>query len=59
MSTMYNDCKEDIPTDASKPMGRFVTTIHYMDANLMHDMLSGKAVTGYVHFLNQTPTKLW
>jgi hypothetical protein len=55
MSTMYGDCKEDIPADAPKPMGKFVTTVHYVDANLMHDMLSGKAVTGCVHFLNQTP----
>ena len=27
----------------------------YKDANLLHDMTSGKAVTGVLHFLNQTP----
>jgi hypothetical protein len=27
----------------------------YVDANLYHDMLTGKAVTGILHFLNQTP----
>jgi hypothetical protein len=25
MSTLYGDCKEDIPADAPKPMGKFVT----------------------------------
>ena len=55
MGTVYGDCEEDIPTDAPPPKGKFVTTIHYVDANLMHDMISGKSVTGCVHFLNQTP----
>jgi len=27
----------------------------YVDANLYHDMLTGKAVTGILHLLNQTP----
>ena len=31
------------------------TLTHYVDANLMHDALSGKSVTGILHFLNQTP----
>ena len=28
---------------------------HYFDANLMHIILSGKAVTGVVHFYKKTP----
>ena len=32
-----------------------MTLVHYFDANLMHDVLSGKAVTGCVHFANKTP----
>jgi hypothetical protein len=32
-----------------------VLTSHYVDANLMHDMVSGKSVTGCIHFINQTP----
>ena len=27
----------------------------YVDANLMHDLLSGKSVTGILHLLNKTP----
>lgn len=35
-------------------MGPPVTVTTYVDANLCHDMLSGKSVTGIVHFLNKT-----
>ena len=55
MSTVYGNVREDIPTDAPEPLGNFVTTTHYVDANLMHDMISGKSVTGIIHFFNQTP----
>ena len=41
-------------------LGRFdiavhVQTTHYVDANLHHDLATGKAVTAVLHFLNQTP----
>mgnify|MGYP003321639909 CR=1 FL=1 len=35
-------------------MGPSVTITTYVDANLCHDMLSGKSVTGVIHFLNKT-----
>ena len=53
--TVYMDAKERIPEDCPTPLGRFVTTIHYVDANLMHDMVTGKAVTAILHFVNGTP----
>ena len=28
---------------------------HYVDANLYHDVLSGKSVTGVLHLINKTP----
>ena len=52
---VYEDLLEDIPTDAPPALGKRVTFIHWFDANLMHDVLSGKAVTGCVHFANKTP----
>jgi len=55
MNTVYGNVREEIPDDAPEPLGNFVTTTHYVDANLMHDMLSGKSVTGILDFLNQTP----
>ena len=32
-----------------------MTTTTYKDANLYHDLSTGRAVTGALHFLNQTP----
>jgi hypothetical protein len=40
-TTIYGDAKEHIPDDAPPPLGKPVVTISYVDANLMHDMLSG------------------
>ncbi len=37
------------------PLGKSVTLTHYVDANLYHDMLTGRSVTGILHMLNQTP----
>jgi hypothetical protein len=54
MSTVYGNVREEVPSDAPPPLGRFVTTSHYVDANLMHDMMRGKSVTGCIHFFNQT-----
>ena len=53
--TVYSDAKEYIPHDCPEPLGRYVTTTHYVDANLMHDMITGKSVTAILHLLNGTP----
>ena len=53
--TCYPDAKEHIPHDAPEPLGNAVRTTSYVDANLYHDMVSGRSVTGTIHFLNQTP----
>lgn len=37
------------------PHGRPVTLTHYVDANLYHDCLTGRSVTGILHFINATP----
>ena len=39
------------PTARGKP----VLMTSFVDANLMHDLLSGKSVTGVLHFFNKTP----
>jgi hypothetical protein len=53
--TVYGNVKEDIPKDAPKPLGKEVTTISYVDANLLHCLVTGRSVTGILHFLNGTP----
>jgi hypothetical protein len=54
-SSIYGDVKEIIPTDIPEPKGKYVTLSHYFDANLYHDMVTGRSVTAILHFLNQTP----
>ena len=51
--TPYGTPKEDIPKDAPIPRGKRIILTHYFDANLMHDILSGKSVTGVIHFWNK------
>ena len=53
--TCYAGAKEEIPRDAPTPKGKRVVLTTYKDANLYHDLASGKAVTGALHFINQTP----
>ena len=53
--TVYSGACEQIPHEIPKPLGKHVQTTHYVDANLHHDLATGKAVTAALHFLNQTP----
>jgi len=53
--TCYADAKEEIPLDAPEPKGKPVTMTSYFDANLYHNLISGKSVTGCLHLLNKTP----
>ena len=53
--TVYSGACEQVPHDIPKPLGKHVQTTHYVDANLHHDLATGKAVTAALHFLNQTP----
>ena len=49
-----DDAKEEIPLDAPKPKGKSVTVTFFFDANLCHDFISGKSVTGILHQFNKT-----
>ena len=53
--SVYSGACEQIPHDIPKRLGKHVQTTHYVDANLHHDLATGKAVTAVLHFLNQTP----
>ena len=54
--TVYGGVKEVIPKDIFKPLGKRVITTIYLDANLLHDILTRKSVTAVLHFVNTTPT---
>ena len=54
--SVYENVKEEIPKDAPEPLGKFVASVHYVDANLLHDILSGRSVTDILNPRNKTPT---
>ena len=56
--TVYGDAKEEILSLWPKPKGKVVRMTTLKDANLMHCKVTGKACTGIIHFLMQTPF-LW
>ena len=51
----YAGAREDIPSNLPNARGKPVLMTSFVDANLYHDALSGKSVTGVLHFLNKTP----
>ena len=55
MHTIYGNVTEDIPPDMPTPKGRPIRLTTFVDANLMHDLMTGRSCSGILHFLNQTP----
>ena len=37
------------------PKGKPVLTTSFWDANLLHDIITGRSCTGIIHMLNKTP----
>ncbi len=52
--TVYGNVTEVLPSDEPEPLGKPVVLRTYVDANLMHDMVTGRAVTGILHMINNT-----
>ena len=50
----YPGAKEPILDDMPCPLGREVVTTSFVDANLYHDLISGRSVTGCLHMINKT-----
>jgi hypothetical protein len=55
MYSVYGNVEEQVPHDIPEPLGKTVVSLTYEDANLYHDMITGRAVTGILHLLNGTP----
>ena len=53
--SVYGELTEVLPTNAPPPLGNHVTLTHYVDANLMHDVITGRSETGILHLANKTP----
>ena len=54
--TVNAGAKEEIPHDIPEPKGKHVTTTTYVDANLHHDQVTGRAVTACLHLVNASPS---
>ena len=52
---IHRPVSEGLLHDAPKLLGHHMMLSHYVDANLMHCLLTGRSVTGILHFINQTP----
>ena len=52
--SVYAGAEEVIPDDAPKPLGKPVVMTTFVDANLYHDLVNGKSVTGILHLFNKT-----
>ena len=55
METVYGRPQEEIDPRAPEPKGKPIRTTSFCDANLMHDMVTGRSASGILEFLNQTP----
>ena len=53
--SVYGNVEEYVPSDIPEPLGKYVRMTHYVDANLYHDYLTGRSVTGILDLLNSTP----
>jgi hypothetical protein len=53
--SVYGNIKEEIPNDMPKPLGEPVVLTCFVDANLLHDLTTGRSATGIIHMLNLTP----
>jgi hypothetical protein len=51
----YDGAHEVIDPDIPPPLGKSVKCTTFVDANLYHCQLLGRAVTGILHFFNGTP----
>ena len=52
---IYGNVLEEIPKDAPEPLGKSATMATFLDANLLHDLITGMSVTAVLHFFNLTP----
>lgn len=57
MYTVYGDAKEGTYENWPTPKGKMVRLTTFKDANLYHCRVTGKAQSGIIHFIQQTPVE--
>jgi hypothetical protein len=54
--SVYGEITEIVPQDDPEPLDKHVTTTHYVNANHLHDLVTGRSVTATLHLVNKTPS---
>ena len=49
----HDNASELLPEDAPAPKGKYAVTISHYDANIYHNVITGRLVTGVLHFFQQ------
>lgn len=55
--SVYGDSTEELPPHMPTPRGKPVRTSTFEDADLLHDLTTGRSATGILHLVNQTPVE--
>jgi hypothetical protein len=55
ISYIYGNVYEDLPPDMPTPRAKLVQTLTYQDANLYHNLVTGRAMSGIIQLINQMP----
>ena len=53
--SIYGNVTEELPLNMPEPKGKPVRITTFVDANLMHDLTTGRSATGILHLVNATP----
>jgi hypothetical protein len=51
----YIKVEKLLPIDAPEPLGNHVKLLHYIDADLLHEIAMGRPATGVIHLNNMIP----
>jgi hypothetical protein len=57
--SVYGNVEELLPEGASEPLGNNVTLSHYVNANLVHNIATGRSVTGILRLINKKPIECY
>ncbi len=53
--SVCGNAQEETPSDVPEPKGQPICLTCFWDANLMHDLTTGRSCAGVLHVTNQTP----
>lgn len=52
--SVYDKAQEILSQDTPEPKGKCISEISNHDANLCHNVIAGRSVTGIIHLTNKT-----